>query len=263
MLGAAGVSLELERLILRTQPTLTVRGVQRKIASEADIRMLLADVYGYLGAMAGDWIRSIDDLRTHPRLQATVLASAIADDRTLRNVDLMITAGIQDYGQSAYFRVDDRADERTFWDDVYDELRKQTAALPPEHGEIVQRTARQAPKLGLFTTCDFANARSAASDVLASVLGKEREAFGPNQVFTFASDSFDLPHTPFGPYTVAGFYYAVAHLRLRDFVVLGHDEHQARRILARLDHDPLVRLIATSFDVRYHAAHLSANHGQH
>lgn len=258
MLGAASVSVELERLILRVKPTITVCGRARTIRNEDDIRDLLAAVYAHRGTIAGDWIRSIDDLRTHPRLQEGVLRAAIADDRTLRSVDLTITTGIHDYRRHAYFRLDAHPENATFWDDVHAEVRERASRLPPDHDEITQRTAAQAPELGLFSTCDFPHARRVAAEHLAAVLGQEPARFGPNRVFTFASESFDLPHSPFGPYTVAGFYYAVAHLGLKHFVVLGHDEAQTRRMLRRLEHDPFVHLIETEFDVTFHPAALHA-----
>lgn len=259
MLGAASVSVELERLVLLTKPAVVVRGQSREIRDEDDIRALLADVYAHRGALAGDWIRSIDDLRTHPRLQESVLREAIMADRTLRSVDLTITTGIQDYRQHTYFRLDAHPEKTTFWDDVYAELRERASRLPSEHDENSQRTATQAPELGLFSTCDFPHARRVAVAHLAAALGHEATSFGPNQVFTFASESFDLPHSPFGPYTVAGFYYAVAHLGLKHFVVLGHDEAQTRRMLLRLEHDPFVHMIATSFDVTFHPTALRAD----
>lgn len=259
MLGAASVSVELERLVLLTKPSVKVRGRTREIGDEDDIRALLLDVYAHRGSLAGDWIKSIDDLRTHPRLQESVLRDAIMSDRTLRSVDLTITTGIQDYRQHAYFRLDAHPEKTTFWDDVYAALRERTSGLPPDHDENSQRTATQAPELGLFSTCDFPHARRVAVAHLAAQLGREATAFGPNQVFTFASESFDLPHSPFGPYTVAGFYYAVAHLGLKHFVVLGHDEAQTRRMVLRLEHDPFVHMIATSFGVTFHPAALHAN----
>ena len=54
-------------------------------------------------------------------------------------------------------------------------------------------------------------------------------------------------------------YYAVAHLALRNFVVLGHDEAQARRMLVRLQNDPLVHLIASAFEVSFHPVALGAD----
>ena len=130
MLGASTVSIELERLLLQRKPTVVVHGVPRQIRNERDIRALLFDVYAFRGSLAGDWIRSIDDLRTHPRLQESVLRGAVAADRTLRNIDLTITTGIQDYGQHAYFRLDESPDRATFWDEVYLELRNRSATLP-------------------------------------------------------------------------------------------------------------------------------------
>lgn len=263
MLGAASVAVELERLVLRARPTMDVNGRVRTMRTDDDIRALLFDVYAHRGSIAGDWIRSIDDLRTHPRLQESVLRDAIGNDRTLRSVDLTITTGIQDYRRHAYCRLDAHPEVKTFWDDVYVELRARTSTLPDGHDELAQRTAVQAPELGLFSTCDGPDVRRVAVAHLASVLGREPSAFGPNRVFTFASESFDLPHSPFGPYTVAGFFYAVAHLGLRNFVVLGHDEAQTQRMLRRLGHDPLVHFIAASFEVAFHPAASCPKSGPH
>lgn len=254
MLGASNLSVELERLLLRVQPEVVVRGRRLRLRDAVDLRALLVDVYAHRGTIAGDWIRSIDDLRTHPRAQEGVLRDAIASDRTLRSVDLEITTGIQDYRKNAYFRLDDRWRTATLWDEVHEEVCARAARLSAEHPEVEQRTATQAPRLGLFTTCDFPGARRVAAAHLAAVLATAEplDPFGPNRVFTFASESFDLPHSPFGPYTIAGFFYAVAHLGLRHFVVLGHDAAQSRRMIARLENDPLVRVIETSFEVAFH-----------
>lgn len=258
MLGASTVSVELERFLLAEKPTVKVHGRALSLRKEGDIRQLLLDVYGHRGALAGDWIRSIDDLRTHPRTQLGVLLDAVDADRTLRSVDLTVTAGIQDYSKHAYFRVDADASRTTFWDDVYRELRERTAKLEPDADELVQRTAQQAPVVGLFSTCDFPHARRVAVTHFAS-LDPAVGSFGPNKVFTFASESFDLPHCPFGPYTVAGFFYAVVYLKLRHFVVIGHDRAQAERMLARLEHDPLVHFIAKAHDVHFHPLQLQSD----
>ncbi len=175
-----------------------------------------------------------------------------------RSVGIEITVGIQDYGKNAYFRLDGHPDRRTFWDDVYVELRERYATLPPDHPELAQRTSTQAPAVGLFATCDVPDARSRAAEAYERIRGVSLGEFGPNQVFAFASGSFDLPHSPFGPYTVAGFFYAVVHLKLRDFVVMGHDQAQVLRMISRLHHDPLIEMIATSHGVTFHPVEVAA-----
>ena len=48
----------------------------------------------------------------------------------------------------------------------------------------------------------------------------------PNTVFNMTGTSFDIPHTPFGPYVIAGFFFAVKHLGLTDQLVMGYDNNQ-------------------------------------
>jgi len=40
----------------------------KKVLKDNDLRSLLKNIYAYDGFLAGDWIKSIDLLRTHPRL---------------------------------------------------------------------------------------------------------------------------------------------------------------------------------------------------
>lgn len=247
MLGASGASIELEQLLLRERATWSQHGHVRRIEREEDIRELLHHVYAHQGALAGDWIRSIDDLRTHPRSQEMVLREAIRTDRTLRSVDLTITTGIQDYGQQEYFRLDADTGTHTFWDEVYVQLRE--ASAPSRRDE--RRTAPQAPELGLFAFSDDPIVRQTAVDEIAERVGRPPTWFRANQVFTFVSESFDLPHSPFGPYTVLGFYFAVVKLDLKRFVVVGADEAQTKRMMRRLERDPLVSVIARSFGVEF------------
>lgn len=51
---------------------------------------------------------------------------------------------------------------------------------------------------------------------------------------------------------VAGLYYAVVHLALRNFVVRGHVWEHTKTILRRLENDPFVRFVARSFDITFH-----------
>ena len=67
MLGASAVGVEIEEMIVEEQPEIQVRGKKYKIINDTQIKMMLKEVYAYDGYLAGDWITSIDLLRTHPR----------------------------------------------------------------------------------------------------------------------------------------------------------------------------------------------------
>jgi hypothetical protein len=71
----------------------------------------------------------------------------------------------------------------------------------------------------------------------------------PNTVFNMTGSSFDIPHTPFGPYVIAGFFYSVKHLKLIDQMVMGYDTNQTGRILQKIKNDPLMNLIVETFHV--------------
>ena len=61
--------------------------------------------------------------------------------------------------------------------------------------------------------------------------------------------SFDIPHTPFGPYVIAGFYYSIKHLHLLDQLVMGYDTAQTTRIVQKIKNDPLMNMFVKKFNV--------------
>jgi len=71
----------------------------------------------------------------------------------------------------------------------------------------------------------------------------------PNTIFNMTGTSFDIPNTPFGPYVIAGFYYAVRHLGLTDQMVMGYDENQTTRIIQKIGNDPIMNMIVKKFHV--------------
>jgi hypothetical protein len=71
----------------------------------------------------------------------------------------------------------------------------------------------------------------------------------PNTLFNMSGSSFDIPHTPFGPYVIAGFFYSVKHLKLTDQLVMGYDANQTGRILQKIKNDPIMNLIVDKFHV--------------
>jgi len=61
--------------------------------------------------------------------------------------------------------------------------------------------------------------------------------------------SFAIPNTPFGPYVIAGFFYAVKHLGLTDQMVMGYDANQTSRIIQKVKNDPIMNMIVKKFNV--------------
>jgi hypothetical protein len=249
MLRASSVGIEIEEFIITAQPEINIRGEIVKISSEKEIRQLLAGVYGYDGYLAGDWIRGIDYLRTHPRTQRTHLERIIKTDSDFKNLDIQITAGIQDYASHSLIRVDGGEPEVPYWDSVQMLIRKKVRET--QSSSLASQSAKQAPLAGLICMPDPKISRRAlAAKYYQKLKGLTyTEEYLPNTLFNMTGSGFDMPLTPFGPYVIAGFFYSIKHLKLTDQMVMGYDQAQTNRILQKIYNDPIMNLIVKKFEV--------------
>jgi len=213
--------------------------------------MMLRNVYNHDGYLAGDWIKSIDLLRTHPRNQRTQLERIIATDPELRNLNIKVTAGIQDYSIHALIRVDGGDPAVPFWDEVQKQIRILGKSSRTNREMLIKQAEKQKPLAGLICMSDprMSSRISAAQFYLAHKKIEQGAEYMPNTVFNISGSSFDIALTPFGPYVIAGFYYAVAYLKLTDQMVMGYDALQTERILAKIHNDPLMNLIVKKYGV--------------
>ena len=251
MLGASGVGVEIERMIVEEKPEIEVRGKKIRIYNDTQIKTLLTEVYAYDGYLAGDWISSIDLLRTHPRHQRTILERAIEHDPELRMLNVKITCGINDYAIHAMIRVDDGEPEVEFWDTVQAYIRKHVKSDRNAKDLLISQSEKQKPLAGLLSMADPRQAsRITAANYYMDMKGiKHTGDYLPNTLFNMTGTSFDIPHTPFGPYVIAGFFFAVTHLNLTDQMVMGYDANQTGRIMQKIKNDPLMNMIVRKFNV--------------
>ncbi|MCA6363458.1 MAG: hypothetical protein IM638_10505 [Bacteroidetes bacterium] len=252
MLGASAVAIEIEQLLLEEKPAFTVKGKTLHVNEYEDIRTLLRMVYNHDGYLAGDWIKSIDLLRTHPRNQRTILERAIKNDADLKTLDIAITAGIQDYSIHSLIRVDGGDPAVPFWDEVQEFIRKHAGGERMSKEILFHQAEKQKPLAGLLCMSDpRMSSRTAAARFYLGMKGIELHTSGymPNLLFNITGSNFDLPLTPFGPYVICGFFYAVKHLHLTDQLVMGYDEIQTERIIKKIENDPLMNLIVKHFNV--------------
>lgn len=251
MLNASAVGVEIERMIVEEKPEIEVKGKRYRIYNDTRIKFLLKEVYAYDGYLAGDWISSIDLLRTHPRHQRTILEKAIAVDPDLKMLDIKITSGIMDYAIHALIRVDDGEPEVEFWDEVQAYIRKHMKSDRSETDQLIAQSQQQKPLAGLLSMADPRLAsRTIAANYYMDLNGiKHNGVYLPNTLFAMTGTSFDIPHTPFGPYVIAGFFYAVNHLELTDQMVMGYDAQQTGRIVQKIKNDPLMNMIVRKFNV--------------
>jgi len=248
MLQATGLGVELEQLIVKEELEFITSEGKKKVLHDEDIRTLLHDVYAHDGYLAGDWIKSIDYLRTHPRSQKAKLEKLINNDPDLKRLDIKITAGILDYSIHALIRLDDGIPEVEWWDEVQQEIRRRNTT---EKQSILKQAEQQQPLAGLLCTSDpKSTSRSmAATWYLDKKEIKHDGKYIPNTIFNITGNSFDVPFTPFGPYVLAGFFYAVKTLGLTDQMILGNSPEQTDRMLLKLKNDPIMNLIIDTFHV--------------
>lgn len=251
MLNASSVGVEIEQMIVEERPVIEVRGRKYTITNDTKIKLLLREVYAYDGYLAGDWISSIDLLRTHPRHQRTILEKAIARDSELKMLDIQITCGIQDYAIHSLIRVDDGEPHVPFWDSAQAFVRKHVTNERKAKDTLIHQSQKQKPIAGLLSMSDPRQAsRSLAAQYYMKLKGiHDTGEYLPNTLFNMTGTSFDIPFTPFGPYVIAGFFYAVKHLGLKDQMVMAYDDEQTDRIVRKIKNDPIMNLMVKKFDV--------------
>lgn len=251
MLGASGVALEIEQLIIQEQPIVNIHGEDVRIDTDTKLRHMLKNVYAHDGYLAGDWIKSIDLLRTHPRTQRTVLEHAIKNDADLKTLNIKISCGLQDYALHALIRVDDGDPAVPFWDDVQAHIRAQHGNKRTAKDVLLKQSEKQKPLAGLLCMPDpRVSSRILAARHYLDLKGISHDGtYMPNTVFNLTGSSFDMPLTPFGPYVIAGFFYSVKHLGLTDQMVMGHDANQTNRIIHKIQNDPIMNLVVNKYGV--------------
>lgn len=251
MLGASAVGVEIEQMIVNEKPIITVKGKSMVIDNDTKIKHLLREIYAYDGYLAGDWVKSIDLLRTHPRHQRTVLEKIIASDPELKVLNIQITCGIMDYAIHSLIRVDDGEPAVPFWDTVQLEIRKHSQNNRKAKDILINQSQKQKPLAGLLCMSDprMSSRSKAAIHYMRKKNIENSGAYLPNTVFNMTGSSFDIPHTPFGPYVIAGFFFAVKHLNLTDQMVMGYDVNQTGRIMQKIKNDPIMSMIIRKFGV--------------
>jgi hypothetical protein len=251
MLGASAVGVEIEQMIVDEKPEVEVKGKRIRIHNDTKLKLLLKEVYAYDGYLAGDWITSIDLLRTHPRHQRTILEKAIANDPEMKTLNIQITCGIMDYSIHSLIRVDDGEPEVEFWDTVQAYIRKHVKNERNAKELLISQSQKQKPLAGLLSMADPRQAsRLVAANYYMKLKGMDHSGeYLPNTLFNMTGTAFDIPQTPFGPYVIAGFFYAVKHLHLTDQMVMGYDSLQTGRIIQKIKNDPIMNMIVSKFNV--------------
>jgi hypothetical protein len=246
MMNATPLAIDIEKMLIEEQLLVKSPKGAFVIKSERDISRMLAEVYGHKGHLAGDWIKSISYLRTHPREQKAKLEQIIETDLLLSRCHIQITAGIMDYRRHYLIRLDDGEPPVEFWDTMQAKLRQKVSDKPDTLASMYQK---QKPLIGLISMADPDMRARASALKQYAVLKNKAIDFESNMVFQISGGGFDLPDSAFGPYVIGGFYYAVKYMELKDQVVMGLDQSQTQRILDKIKHDPIMNLICLKYEV--------------
>src|SRR5690606_27281399 len=131
-------------------------------------------------------------------------------------------------------------------DTVQLEVRKHAENNRQAKELLINQSKKQQPLAGLISMSDPKQAsRTRAANFYMTRKGiKHTGEYLPNTLFNMTGTSFDIPHTPFGPYVIAGFFFAVKHLKLTDQMVMGYDKEQTTRIMQKIANDPLMNMFA-------------------
>jgi hypothetical protein len=243
MMHAQDVAMEMEEMLLSNKAVLEFglkgKRTQISVQTEEDIETLMKRAYGHNGTIAGNWVKNIANLCTHPYEQKKALRQALDADPTFANLRIRITAGVQNYQTSDYFRVDGNAHLDTFLDKVYQRVRKNGQP------DTAARTSKQKPVLGLFHHSSISQSRATA---VKHYFGNE--IYSAGQVFAIGSMNLPDYFRTFGPYKSTGFFYGVKHLGLLNWVVMGRTLDEAEEMRERILSDPLMSYFVREFKVK-------------
>ncbi len=232
----------LEDVILAEKPTFTYGKFSMKIKTGENLETFMKMVHNHDGTMAGNWVRSIDDIPAHAYEQKKILRQTIDSDTALKHLGIRLTAGVQNYHENQYYRVDANTHLHTFFDKTFELARKKDEQK--SGNEQTGRTAIQNPKYGLFHQSDVHNAREAAITLL------DGSAYSAGQVFAMGGKNLADYFRLFGPYKVTGFFYGVANLGLKEWGVLCKTENDAFKATLRLSQDPIMGFIINTYNVK-------------
>lgn len=248
MLEATTVGIEIEEMLIEQRVEVVTPIKTIVIDGDDKIPELLNFVYGFKGHLAGDWLKGIDKLRTHPRLQRTILEKGIDDDPELSRLNIKITAGIQDYSIHGLIRLDGGIPKVPFWDEAQAAIRERASSMKDQ---LAKQAQKQDPWAGLISMSD--PRRTSRLDAARYYMKLRNipssEAYLPNTIFHMSGTGFDLPESPFSPYAIGGFYYSIKYLHLKEYIVMGYDDEQTKRIMLKLHNDPIMNCIIKKFDV--------------
>ncbi|MFA6327937.1 MAG: hypothetical protein WCY41_00660 [Candidatus Micrarchaeia archaeon] len=243
MMNAHIVAEEMERLLLDAKPTLKFKNSVKssiRIDSEAKIKDLLKNFYGFNGGSIVNWIKPIYDLRIHANDQKGKLREAFDNDPVISHLGVHITAGIQNYATNEYLRVDGNTHIKTFLDDVYANMRE--SGVPSDYAA---RVSKQEPLIGCWHKSDFQDARKTVADFYIG------DQYAAGQVFAIGSAMLDQNRRPLGAYQLGSYFYGITHLKLQPvWPVLCKQEREAQMASTRIMNDSLGGFFTSHFNIR-------------
>lgn len=240
MMHADVVAKEIEELLLNEKPVIG----EIKINNHLDIKRMLKEVYGFTGGSIMDWIKPIQNLAEHPLNQKLELRRYFDADPVTRNLHLHITSGVQNYETNEYLRVDKNTQEHmaiTFLDTVYERVRSNGRASD-HHGRITA----QKPVFGLIHQASIHDARKTAYELLKG------DSHGAGKVFgaSMGDKSSVQDFRPLDRYQLAGMFYGIVHLGIKEWAIMGKNERETNMMASRFQKGGLASFFIKHFDLK-------------
>jgi len=155
-----------------------------------------------------------------------------------------IKSGVQNYETDEYIRVDANTQptmKTTFLDRVYEKMRKN--GKPVDHEA---RKSKQVPVLGLFHQTSIHDARKTAYELMKGESHGAGKVFGMGIGDKTAVQDF----RSFDRYQVAGFYYGIVHLNIKEWAVMGKNQQETEMMVKRLENDRLCAFFIKHYNVQ-------------
>lgn len=243
MIGGGGLASAVEREILAVKPTVFYGGKEYVLDSEKAMSNLNKEAYGTSRLLAGI-VEGFEEPAKHIRTQKGLLRDAIDADHFLKSHDIEITAGVHNYNNYGYVRVDGMKGLYTAEDAVHERAAQIFSELDNSSPQVTQRVGKQDPTIILFHHMGIEQPRRQALEAM-----KQDESLA-GRVFASSTTVVD-PHEPMAIPKILGIYYAAVNYdRARTLMVMGRNEQEAQELKVRLWNDPYYQAITRVLEKR-------------
>lgn len=227
--------------------------VKIKIRTDEDIRRMLLSLYGYNGDPK-EFITDIDILE-EPLKSKERLRAALDENKAQTATEVTINASVRSFLTGEDIRITNPQMPPTFLDVKGFMMKYIMDHLPNDHPEKVRRRNKQKPTVGMMCSPAVEYPR----ETLVAYLQKHgrRGLDVAGSVFLAVGPNLLRPFSTFGAYKLGGILYSIISLGIRNYWIVGRDEHEVRRIKEKIRNDPFLSVVFDYYKVKVHELTMS------